>query len=129
MEITPANEIEPADSGKGIGDGGGRPDKGPLAQVKKRPAAPRPPNDFLCVPKYYCQPPEPPMDLKLIDLEPDLSFYAPYRTTDLDINHTRPMYTNSTFGVRVNLVNLNEYNELAQGTLPVKNPISEPLSV
>mmetsp|Transcript_7420 Transcript_7420/g.22579 ORF Transcript_7420/g.22579 Transcript_7420/m.22579 type:complete len:418 (+) Transcript_7420:112-1365(+) len=98
-------------------------EKGPLAQVKKRPVAPKPPNDFLCVPKYHCQPPEPQMDLKLIDFEPDLSHYAPYRSTELDTSRVRPMYADPTYGVRVNLVDLEEYKEYEEGEGPLEEDL------
>eukprot|EP00188_Purpureofilum_apyrenoidigerum_P000513 Plantae.Rhodophyta-Purpureofilum_apyrenoidigerum.ctg12253.p1 GENE.Plantae.Rhodophyta-Purpureofilum_apyrenoidigerum.ctg12253~~Plantae.Rhodophyta-Purpureofilum_apyrenoidigerum.ctg12253.p1 ORF type:complete len:418 (-),score=99.46 Plantae.Rhodophyta-Purpureofilum_apyrenoidigerum.ctg12253:139-1392(-) len=101
-----------------------RQEKVPLAQMKKRPVAPKPSNDFLCVPKYFCQPPEPKMDLKLIDFEPDLSYYASYRSTELDLSRVRPMFADPTYGVRVNLVDLEEYKEYKEGEGPLEEDLA-----
>lgn len=110
---------------KSEGSGSGGESRGPLSTVKRRPTAPKPENDFQCAPKYFCQPPEPKMDLKLLEYEPDLSFYSKFRTTVLDLKHKRPLYTDSAQGVRVNLADLNEYVEYGEGSagIDLMNPL------
>uniref|UniRef100_A0A7S2ZJR4 RNA polymerase II-associated factor 1 homolog n=1 Tax=Rhodosorus marinus TaxID=101924 RepID=A0A7S2ZJR4_9RHOD len=103
---------------RGAGSSSRPESRGPLSQVKKRASTPKPENDFLCQPRYSFTPPEAEMDLKLIDFEPDLSFYAPLETSALDLKHQRPILTDPTHGVRVNLVDLDEYREYQEGEGP-----------
>jgi len=101
-----------ADGGTGSGTGSGSMGK---PRLPKREAAPKPSVRFLYKPSYEFKVPSAPMDLKMIDLDPQLEQYQNYQVTTIDEDFKRPMIADEMFGVYLDFADMDKYRLYGSG--------------
>lgn len=98
---------------------------GVLSKVQKRALVPKPNTQFLCEPQYQFALPEPPADLKCLNVELDCSEYGECTVTEFEKNYRPCLLSDPFHGIRLNLMDEGLYRK--RGPLDRLSPEDEEL--